>query len=83
MCGQSEPKMIRSGPIKLTASTRSSSQKGLTHTCRRKVSAGSSLKYFGNFRTLERSFWKNVPRKPAPFSIEAIRKLGKRSNIKS
>ena len=44
MWGQSEPKITRSAPIWSTTVSRSSSQNGLTHTWRRKMSTGSSLK---------------------------------------
>ena len=78
MWGQSEPKMTRSTPHASITSSTSSSQNGLTHTWRRKVSTGSSGNQPFIFRPVTRSR-SNIPgRNLEPFSTEATRRLGKR-----
>ena len=79
MWGQSDPKMTRSAPMRATTSFTSSSQNGLTQTCLRNVSTGSSENHPGSFLDADRSLRNRSGRNSEPFSTDARRRLGNRS----
>ncbi len=80
MCGQSDPKITRSGPTSFSSSCTSSSQNGFTQTWRRNVSVGGSGNHPAIFRAVTSRRCSSPARNPDPFSTEATRTFGNRWN---